>query len=183
MLQFEWRGLRRVISGGQTGADQAGLYAAKSFGLETGGTAPRGYRTEVGPCEELRRFGLVESTSAAYKPRTICNVADSDGTVILSANMASAGTVLTLQTAMVKKKPVIRISLHDLNDEWIDKNGDLVSKFIRSNRIEVLNVAGNRAGEGGRIFSDTFQILEVAFHHLKRDNLLVLSDQADTVVE
>ena len=36
---------RKVISGGQTGADQAGLVAARRFGIPTGGWMPRGWKT------------------------------------------------------------------------------------------------------------------------------------------
>ena len=35
--------LRKVISGGQTGADRAGLQAAKSSGIKTGGYMPKGF--------------------------------------------------------------------------------------------------------------------------------------------
>jgi hypothetical protein len=36
-----------IISGGQTGADQGGLFAAEILKIKTGGYAPKGYRTEV----------------------------------------------------------------------------------------------------------------------------------------
>jgi len=38
--------LHKIISGGQTGADRAGLVVGKSLGLEIGGTAPKGWKTE-----------------------------------------------------------------------------------------------------------------------------------------
>jgi predicted Rossmann-fold nucleotide-binding protein len=38
--------LTRVISGGQTGVDQAALRAAKTRGIATGGFAPKGWLTE-----------------------------------------------------------------------------------------------------------------------------------------
>ena len=41
--------LEPVISGGQTGADQAGLRAAQACGIPTGDQAPRGWLTEAGP--------------------------------------------------------------------------------------------------------------------------------------
>ncbi|MFZ8324119.1 YpsA SLOG family protein, partial [Staphylococcus aureus] len=40
--------LKKVISGGQTGADQAGLRAGKAAGLETGGMVPKGCLTDDG---------------------------------------------------------------------------------------------------------------------------------------
>lgn len=36
--------IKKVISGGQTGADQAGLLAARVCGVDVGGTAPKGYQ-------------------------------------------------------------------------------------------------------------------------------------------
>jgi hypothetical protein len=52
--------LTKVISGGQTGADQAGWRAARAFGIPTGGWMPLEFRTERGPCPELAAFGAVE---------------------------------------------------------------------------------------------------------------------------
>ena len=52
--------LERVISGGQTGADQTGLHAARACGIPTGGWAPRGWLTEAGPAPWLEEWGLVE---------------------------------------------------------------------------------------------------------------------------
>ena len=49
--------LRKVISGGQTGADRTGLECAKALGLETGGTAPDSWRTDEGHDPTLADFG------------------------------------------------------------------------------------------------------------------------------
>jgi hypothetical protein len=43
----------KVISGGQTGADQGGLVAARTLKIETGGTAAKGWLTEDGPKRKL----------------------------------------------------------------------------------------------------------------------------------
>lgn len=56
-----------VISGGQTGADQAGLRAAKAFGIPTGGYAPRGWLVETGTAPWLSgEFGLVECPEPSW---------------------------------------------------------------------------------------------------------------------
>jgi hypothetical protein len=73
--------LRKVISGGQTGADRTALEEAKRIGLETGGTAPYNWRTDEGRDPSLADFGLVQSQSSDYKPRTHKNAKDSDCTV------------------------------------------------------------------------------------------------------
>ncbi len=73
--------LNKVISGGQTGADRAGLECAKALGLATGGTAPKGYRTENGTDVSLKDFGLTESVDTSYVPRTRANAKNSDVTL------------------------------------------------------------------------------------------------------
>jgi hypothetical protein len=45
--------LDRIISGGQTGADQAGWRAARACGVPTGGFMPLGFLTEGGPRPEF----------------------------------------------------------------------------------------------------------------------------------
>jgi hypothetical protein len=49
-----------VITGGHTGADQAGLRAARACGIPTGGWVPRGWLTEAGPAPWLADWGLIE---------------------------------------------------------------------------------------------------------------------------
>ena len=72
--------MERVISGGQTGVDQLGLIAAKAAGIPTGGTAPKGYLTEIGPDLRLKsEWGLVENAFSSYTVRTKANVQNSNG--------------------------------------------------------------------------------------------------------
>jgi hypothetical protein len=91
----------KIISGGQTGADLGGLRAAKKFGLETGGHAPKGWLTEIGPAPWLAEaFGLTECLNpqydrpprmplweweaACYRERTKANAAEADLTLWFS---------------------------------------------------------------------------------------------------
>ena len=108
-----------IISGGQTGADQAGLHAARRAGLPTGGTAPRLWMTEDGPAPWLADFGLVECelpkgdppadldspagrrwVSTLYPPRTLANAAAA-GLTITFGNAHSAGSRLTVRCIRV----------------------------------------------------------------------------------
>ena len=74
--------LRRVISGGQTGADQTGVECASALGLETGGTMPKDFRTDVGPMRPwAMKYGLTEHHDSSYVPRTRENAKNSDVTV------------------------------------------------------------------------------------------------------
>src|SRR4029077_8823814 len=85
--------LRKVISGGQTGADRAGLDFAIHVGLEHGGYVPKGRKAEDGKIAE--RYHLVELSTTSYPARTKRNTEESDGTVTFSLErLLSGGTKL-----------------------------------------------------------------------------------------
>ena len=76
--------LRKIISGGQTGADRAGLDFAIHAGPEHGGYVPRGRKAEDGRIDD--RYNLFERSTSSYPARTRRNIEESDGTVIFSLN-------------------------------------------------------------------------------------------------
>ena len=132
--------LKRIISGGQLGADQFFLYMAKAMGLETGGTAPKGFKVEGGVSLSLGpQFNVVEGQSPEYSPRTRKNVEDSDGTIILTKEDGSLGrgSQLTVKFAEELGKPFLIVSP--------GTSAATITNFIRDNNIEVLNGAGSRA--------------------------------------
>ena len=132
--------LKKIISGGQTGADQGGLEAGRELGLETGGTCPFGWRTELGSqLLLLEGFGLVPNLSSRYPDRTRKNVVDSDGTIIFG-DFYSRGTMLTINCCRRARKPLYRICRED--NPVIEKQDFL--DWLEKYSIEVLNVAGNR---------------------------------------
>ncbi len=87
--------LSRLITGGQTGADQGALFGARTHGTPTGGFAPKGYLTEDGPSPWLADFGLVESDDPTYPGRTRQNVRAADA-CLWFGNPHSPGGKLTL---------------------------------------------------------------------------------------
>lgn len=142
----------KIISGGQTGADFAGLVAANCIGLATGGTAPKDYRIDLktqgyATNLHLRDFGLVEDTSKSFKPRTRKNVQDSDGTVWVG-NKKSPGAKCTLNFCLDLKKP------HIVNPTFIE-----LRNWLHEEKIKVLNVAGNREHTNPGIFIETFLLI------------------------
>jgi len=131
--------LVKIISGGQTGADIAGLSAGKELGLEVGGVAPRGYRTDVGSNYDLRDlYGVTEHTSASYSPRTLENIRNSDGTIIFDFTRYSRGSDETRDMALRQNKPLLDIRSAD------DIDPVAIRAWIINENIRVLNVAGNR---------------------------------------
>ncbi len=128
----------KLISGGQCGADAAGLKAAAGFGFETGGWIPKGWLTENGPKPSLAIFGLKEHSSSKYPSRTYANVKDSDGTIRFAANFQSPGEICTLKAINQYNKLHIDVNLND------PISPIEVAEWIKNNKITVLNVAGNR---------------------------------------
>lgn len=154
--------IEKVISGGQTGADQAGLYVAKKFGIETGGFAPKDFMTKEGTNKILlhRGYGLIESTGG-YKQRTWENVESSDGTIRLAISFSSPGELCTYNAIKKYNKPWIDINL--LNPLPIEE----VIEWILLNDIKVLNVAGNTQGTAGHdIFKMSYRYLTEVFKFL-----------------
>lgn len=124
--------VKKIVSGGQTGADRGALEAATELNIETGGWCPKGWKTEAGTDLSLKAFGLKETNGSDYSVRTRQNVVESDGTVIFG-NTRSAGSGLTISFCEAIGKPYL------LNPE----PGEL-REWIAENAITVLNVAGNR---------------------------------------
>jgi len=143
--------LLTVISGGQTGADQGALFAARKLGIKTGGFAPKDYRTLDGRAEWLKDYGLVESSSRNYVTRSIENVDHSDVTIAFR-NHHSTGTDKTIGYAITKKwqtipltdlttsyKPVFVVSDVSSEDQLLK-----TIEFIRFHKPSVINVCGHR---------------------------------------
>ena len=95
--------LKKIISGGQTGADRAAIDLAIKLNMPYGGWIPKGRKTESGPLPE--KYRLREMDTADYPSRTKRNIQDSHGTVILSRGKLTKGSELTLVYAKMKQKP------------------------------------------------------------------------------
>ncbi|HEV3385173.1 MAG TPA: putative molybdenum carrier protein [Gemmata sp.] len=130
--------LLQIISGGQTGADRAGLIAARAADIKTGGWMPMGFLANDGEHPEFaERYGIVEMSSKRFPPRTAMNVTESDGTLRFATHWESPGELLTLKLCKKYRKPFLDIApggQHTPHD---------VAAWIAANDIRVLNVAGN----------------------------------------
>jgi hypothetical protein len=132
----------KIISGGQTGVDRAALDVALEHGIDCGGWCPAGRLDEFGripnqyPNKELPHGGFTE--------RTLQNVKDSDGTVIIYFGKLSGGTAQTAQFCVEQQRPR---QLIDASNVSTDDAAKLVFDFVRKHEIAILNVAGPRQSE------------------------------------
>jgi Circularly permutated YpsA SLOG family len=130
-------GIQKIVSGGQTGVDQAALDAAIELGIAHGGWCPKGRLCEAGRIDA--KYHLNELSTADYVARTLKNVQDSDGTLILYVERLTGGTALTNRLARQCGKPVHRVRLNS------PIASDRVVSWLVENDIRILNVAGPRA--------------------------------------
>ena len=71
--------IKKIISGGQTGADRAALDVAIELGIPHGGWVPKGRMAEDGRLPG--NYRLSETSTIDYNQRTELNVIDSEGTL------------------------------------------------------------------------------------------------------
>lgn len=155
-FDVQWGGLYRVISGGQTGADQGGLIAAWKANVDVGGQAPAHYKTSIGYNPMLQVLGL--TAAGDFASRTAANVKNSEGTVIIGVDLGSTGSRCTRTACRKFDKPVLDLSITSIvsrsqvgPEAGTDRVMDLIldastklKEFVVQNRIGTLNIAGNR---------------------------------------
>ncbi len=145
----------KIISGGQTGADQAALDAAIELTIPHGGWLPKGRKTEAGPLP--LKYNLRELRSDRYRDRTEMNIVDSDGTLIVSFGPLTGGSALTESLALKHDRPCLVIDLELVSR---DEAVTAVEKWIDRHNIHTLNVAGPRASSEPRIYKAVRDIIE-----------------------
>ena len=146
--------VQKIISGGQTGADQGALDGALACDFPHGGAIPAGRKTEIGPLS--KRYRLEELVSPHYPERTEKNVLDSDGTLILSHGKLTGGSALTRAIAQRLGKPWLHIDCATVAPE---EAVALLRSWCIDHRIEVLNVAGPRASTDPLIYGKARQLI------------------------
>lgn len=151
--------LEKIISGGQTGADQGALDTAMRLGIDHGGWIPRGRKTETGPLPD--KYGLREMPTDEYHLRTEKNVVSAEATAIFSHGPLSGGSLLTQQVAERHGRPWLHVDLNTASAFDAARN---LNDWIRTYDIRVLNVAGARASQDPHIYQATADILESAYY-------------------
>jgi Circularly permutated YpsA SLOG family len=147
--------LEKIVSGGQTGADQAALDVAIELGIPHGGWVPKGRKTEDGSLPA--KYRLKEMPTESYPKRTEQNVIDADGTLIISHGELKGGSEYTRKMAVKHGKPWIHI---DANRQPIEAAVEMIRTWLNGNDIERLNVAGSPASKDPRIYTATKRILK-----------------------
>ncbi len=132
--------LVKIVSGGETGVDRAALDAALAVGFPCGGWLPAGRKAEDGVVPE--RYPLATLVEGGYGQRTLKNVQDSDGTLIVFHQTLIGGTKTTRDACIHEKKPFVVLDAAQIS---VERARQATLRFVEENEIAVLNVAGPRA--------------------------------------
>ena len=167
--------LKKIISGGQTGADRAALDFAIKNNIPHGGWVPKGRIAEDGPISE--KYDLKEMPTDSYHARTEQNVIDSDGTLIITRGPLTGGSRYTHEMAEKNRKPCLVI---DLARTKVYEAGTTIMIWVTGNKISTLNVAGPRASKNRYIYDQVTEILELVLYlfNLKKENPLMAGQKS-----
>ena len=150
----------KIISGGQTGVDRAALDVALRHAIECGGWCPAGRLDEFGKIPD--RYPVQELQAGGFNERTLQNVKDSDGTVVVYPGELRGGTEQTVRFCVDLKRPHQLIDASKLSAEDAAK---LIADFVRENKIGILNIAGPRQSEWPGGYDDASRALSAFLQH------------------
>ena len=132
----------KIISGGQTGVDRAALDVALRHGIECGGWCPAGRLDEFGKIPD--HYPIRELEGGGFTERTLQNVKDSDGTVVIYPGELRGGSEQTIRFCVELQRPHQLIDASKINAK---DAANLITDFVRANKPGILNVAGPRHSE------------------------------------
>ncbi|MEY2440103.1 MAG: hypothetical protein QOI34_1488 [Verrucomicrobiota bacterium] len=145
----------KIISGGQTGVDRAALDVALKHGIDCGGWVAPGRLDELGKIPD--RYPLTEVEEGDAATRTLQNVKDSDGTLLIFFRELAGGNAYTARSCRELRRP------HQLIDAAkvpVGEAGKLIANFVREHEVHILNVAGPRASEWAEGYDYAFRAIE-----------------------
>jgi hypothetical protein len=146
----------KIISGGQTGVDRAALDVALKHRIDCGGWCPAGRLDELGKIPD--HYPVQELPGDGFTERTLQNAKDSDGTVVIYAAELRGGTDQTVRFCVEVRRPY---QLIDASRVATAEAAQLIAGFVRTNRIDILNVAGPRQSEWPDGYDYVSRVLDI----------------------
>ena len=149
--------VKKIVSGGQAGADRAALDFAIRHNIPHGGWVPKYRAAEDGKIPDF--YQLQEMPTHSYSRRTEQNVIDSDGTVIICHGRLRGGSAFAAKMAKKHGRSWLHLDMAKLA---VDKAGRRLQKWVDDNGVGVLNVAGPRQSGDPAIYDVTMKVLQAA---------------------
>jgi len=146
----------KIISGGQTGVDRAALDVALRHGINCGGWCPAGRLDEFGKIPD--HYPVRELQGGGFSERTLQNVKDSNGTVVIYPVELRGGTEQTIRFCVAVERPY---QLIDASTVATEDAAKLIADFVCNDKIDILNIAGPRQSEWPEGYDYISRVLEI----------------------
>ena len=147
--------LKKIISGGQIGAERAALDAAIKLNIPHGGWTYEGRKTDDGPL--LEKYKLQEISNTSFSKRIEKNILDSGGTVIFTHGKLTIGLKMTEALATTHKRPCLHI---DLNETPLYVAASTIRAWMIKHGTEIVYFTGLKIGKDSHIYSEVVKIIE-----------------------
>ena len=136
--------------------DRAALDVALKHGIDCGGWCPVGRLDESGRIPD--RYPVKELEEGSFAERTLQNVKDSDGTIVIYFNKLRGGTQYTVHCCEELQRPHKLINAANISPQEAAK---FIADFVPEHKIDILNVAGPRQSEWPEGYEYAFRALEI----------------------
>lgn len=162
--------------------DVAALEAAKQQGLQTGGVAARGWKTQDGPRPYYAQmYGMVECDRPGYKERTWDNVQLAEATLRVALFFSSPGDRCTRAAIKHFRRPFLDVQLDVHDGVWSvlscggvhDGQGQQTIAQVTTwlQDFKVVNVAGNSESTAPGIQLVSYNLLSQIFNRVQIGNV------------
>ena len=132
--------ISKIISGGRTGVELAGLDVAVKLGIAHGGWASRGMRNDQGPL--AAQYGLQEVSALGFRYAMEQNILNSDGTLLVTRDRQTVETRYAVETALSHQRQLLHV---DLTQYASFEAASLTSSWISLQKITILFITGPSA--------------------------------------
>jgi hypothetical protein len=158
--------IRKIISGGNEGVEQAALDMAIKMDIPHGGWIPHGCKNALPQKYHLKEFGSADPRGCRNK-----NIQSSDGTLFLFRNEDGENLNGIRQLAKDFNKPFHMV---DFQKESKFDSALGICRWIVEHDIGKLNVCGETAPRGSKIYHETMDVLESVVYlcHIEYDSPL-----------
>ena len=147
--------IRKIISGGETGAERAALDVAIELGIPHGGWVPMKREAEDGPLPE--RYNLEEMQTPGYPAHKVRNILHSDGTLIVAYGRLAGESAYCRRMAIMYHRPWLHVDL--MRENTFIAAHDVLD-WTLENTVQVLHVTGPAASKDLRIYGATGRLLK-----------------------
>ena len=152
--------IKKIISGGNPGAERAALDAALKLDIPHSGWTYKGRKTEEGPLPG--HYNVQEAIDKDFSNRIKKNVLDAAGTIIFCFGKPTLGLKLVEELSFTYRRPCLNV---DLNESPLNIAATIIRVWMAKNEVQVIYFTGQKPTRGSDIYTEVMGVIE-AVHRM-----------------